>query len=120
MTPTVDVHLQPDDLIGRQTGSLVGILKAAKFDVGAGFLPGGPVTTSPVCPTGGAGIGIPKAIPKERQLAAATFLKFLTTPENTVTFPFSSTLPSALAISVSFSVNNKKIRPSMVSDNTRL
>jgi sn-glycerol 3-phosphate transport system substrate-binding protein len=68
------------------TGSLVGILKAAKFDVGAGFLPGGPVTSSPVCPTGGAGIGIPKDIPKENQLAAATFLKFLTSPENTVSF----------------------------------
>lgn len=68
------------------TGSLVGILKAAKFDVGAGFLPGGPAATSPVCPTGGAGLGIPKAIPKERQLAAATFLKFLTSPANTVTF----------------------------------
>ncbi|MFC4945303.1 ABC transporter substrate-binding protein [Pseudonocardia sp. GCM10023141] len=68
------------------TGSLVGILKAAKFDVGAGFLPGGPATSSPVCPTGGAGIGIPKSITKERQFAAATFLKFLTSPENTVTF----------------------------------
>jgi len=68
------------------TGSLVGILKTAKFDVGAGFLPGGPAAASPVCPTGGAGIGIPKAIPKENQLAAAMFLKFLTSPENTVTF----------------------------------
>jgi sn-glycerol 3-phosphate transport system substrate-binding protein len=68
------------------TGSLVGILTAAKFDVGAGPLPGGPVATTPVCPTGGAGLGIPKAIPKENQLAAATFLKFLTSPENTVTF----------------------------------
>jgi len=68
------------------TGSLVGILKAAKFDVGAGFLPGGPVSSSPVCPTGGAGIGIPKGIPKENQLAAATFLKFLTSPESTVAF----------------------------------
>ncbi|GAC1595808.1 MAG: ABC transporter substrate-binding protein [Acidimicrobiales bacterium] len=68
------------------TGSLVGILKAAKFDVGTGFLPGGPATGSPVCPTGGAGIGIPKAIPKENQLAAAMFLKFLTSPENTLSF----------------------------------
>jgi sn-glycerol 3-phosphate transport system substrate-binding protein len=68
------------------TGSLVGILKTATFDVGAGPLPGGPAATSPVCPTGGAGLGIPKAIPKENQLAAATFLKFLTSPENTVTF----------------------------------
>ena len=68
------------------TGSLVGILTASKFEVGAGPLPGGPVTSTPVCPTGGAGVGIPKAIPKENQLAAATFVKFLTSPENTVTF----------------------------------
>lgn len=68
------------------TGSLVGILKAAKFEVGAGFLPGGPKDTSPVCPTGGAGVGIPKKIAKENQLAAATFIKFLTSPENTVKF----------------------------------
>ncbi|WP_290859399.1 ABC transporter substrate-binding protein [Hamadaea sp.] len=68
------------------TGSLVGILKVAKFDVGAGFLPGGPAATSPVCPTGGAGVGIPKKIKPENQLAAATFIKFLTTPENTLKF----------------------------------
>ncbi|WP_369133549.1 ABC transporter substrate-binding protein [Modestobacter sp. I12A-02662] len=68
------------------TGSLVGILKAATFEVGAGPLPGGPVETSPVCPTGGAGVGIPKDIAPENQLAAATFVKFLTSPENTVTF----------------------------------
>jgi sn-glycerol 3-phosphate transport system substrate-binding protein len=68
------------------TGSLVGILKVAKFDVGAGFLPGGPKATSPVCPTGGAGVGIPKKIKPENQLAAATFAKFLTSPENTLRF----------------------------------
>jgi sn-glycerol 3-phosphate transport system substrate-binding protein len=68
------------------TGSLVGILKAATFEVGAGPLPGGPEETSPVCPTGGAGVGIPKDIAPENQLAAATFIKFLTSPENTVTF----------------------------------
>jgi sn-glycerol 3-phosphate transport system substrate-binding protein len=68
------------------TGSLVGILTASKFEVGAGPLPGGPVASTPVCPTGGAGVGIPKAIPKENQLAAATFVKFLTSPENTVSF----------------------------------
>lgn len=66
------------------TGSLVGILKGAKFDVGVGFMPGGSKVDKPVCPTGGAGLGIPKAIPKENQLAAATFVKFLTSPENTV------------------------------------
>lgn len=68
------------------TGSLVGILEAASFDVGVGFLPGGPVATSPVCPSGGAGLGIPKDITPEEQLAAATFLKFLTQPENAVAF----------------------------------
>ncbi|NUO58580.1 MAG: extracellular solute-binding protein [Hamadaea sp.] len=68
------------------TGSLVGILKVAKFDVGAGFLPGGPAATTPVCPTGGAGVGIPKKIKPENQLAAATFIKFLTSPENTLRF----------------------------------
>ncbi len=68
------------------TGSLVGVQKAAKAPIGVGFLPGGSVTESPVCPTGGAGLGIPREISKERQLAAATFLKFLTSPENTVEF----------------------------------
>ena len=70
------------------TGSLVGMQKATagKFDLGVGFLPGGPVTTSPVCPTGGAGVGIPKNIAKENQLAAAKFIGFLTDPVNTVKF----------------------------------
>ncbi len=68
------------------TGALVGILNTAKFDVGVGFLPGGPTAQDMVCPTGGAGLGIPKAIKKEEQLAAATFLKFMTEPENTAMF----------------------------------
>ncbi|MEV1293466.1 ABC transporter substrate-binding protein [Pseudonocardia sp. NPDC049635] len=65
------------------TGSLVTILNAADFELGAGFLPAGPVD-GPVCPTGGAGLGIPAGIEPERQLAAATFVKFLTSPENAV------------------------------------
>jgi len=68
------------------TGSLVGVLKTAKFDVGVGFLPGGSKATDMVCPTGGAGLGIPKAITPEQQLAAAKFLAFLTLPENTAAF----------------------------------
>ena len=68
------------------TGNLVGVLKTAAFDVGVGFLPGGSRETGNVCPTGGAGLGIPKDISKEQQLAAATFLKFLTSPENTAAF----------------------------------
>src|SRR5690606_12608357 len=43
------------------TGSLVGVLESASFDVGVGFLPGGSVD-GPVCPTGGAGLGIPAAV----------------------------------------------------------
>ncbi len=70
------------------TGSLVGAQKAvgSKFEVGVGFLPGGPVSAKPVCPTGGCGVGIPKGIDKAHQLAAAKFIGFLTNPENTVSF----------------------------------
>jgi len=70
------------------TGSLVGVLEAAKgrFDVGAGFLPGGPREMKPVCPTGGAGLAISKSSSPEAQLAAAMFLQFLTNPDNTLTF----------------------------------
>ncbi|WP_433874563.1 ABC transporter substrate-binding protein [Sinomonas atrocyanea] len=68
------------------TGSLVGILNSAKFNVGVGFLPGGPKSEKPVCPTGGAGLGIPSGISKEQQLAAAMFIKFVGEPENTAAF----------------------------------
>jgi sn-glycerol 3-phosphate transport system substrate-binding protein len=68
------------------TGSLLGVLKSATFKVGVGFLPGGPKVSSGVCPTGGAGLGIPSGITKEEQLAAGTFLKFMTEPENTAAF----------------------------------
>ena len=68
------------------TGSLLGVLKSAKFNVGVGYLPGGPKNESPVCPTGGAGLGIPSGVSKEVQLAAATFLKFMTEPKNTAQF----------------------------------
>ncbi|SHL25975.1 carbohydrate ABC transporter substrate-binding protein, CUT1 family [Pseudonocardia thermophila] len=68
------------------TGSLAGVLRTAQFPVGVGFLPGGSKVDKPVCPTGGAGLGIPKNIPKENQLAAAQFIKFLTSPENCILF----------------------------------
>lgn len=68
------------------TGSLLGVLKSAKFNVGVGYLPGGPKNESPVCPTGGAGLGIPSGVSKEVQLAAATFLKFMTEPASTAQF----------------------------------
>ena len=67
------------------TGSLVGVLESASFDVGVGFLPGGAVD-GPVCPTGGAGLGIPAAVSKEEQLAGAMLIEFMGRPESTVAF----------------------------------
>lgn len=66
------------------TGSLSGILEAAKFDVGTGFLPEGPA--GPACPTGGTGIAIAAGTPPEQQLAAAMFLQFIGGPEQTAYF----------------------------------
>ena len=66
------------------TGSLSGILEAAKFDVGTGFLPQGP--QGPACPTGGTGIAIAAGKSPEQQLAAAMFLKFIGEPEQTAYF----------------------------------
>ncbi|WP_427015285.1 ABC transporter substrate-binding protein [Pseudarthrobacter sp. P1] len=66
------------------TGSLSGLLKAAKFEVGTGFLPEGP--HGPACPTGGTGLAIPASRTPEQQLAAAMLLKFLTSTENTACF----------------------------------
>lgn len=70
----------------QSTGSMGGILKSAKFDVGVGFLPAGPQADDMICPTGGAGIGIASKSSPERQLAAAMFLQFMTSPENSATF----------------------------------
>lgn len=63
------------------TGSLGGVSKDAKFEVGTAFLPG-----DGNCPTGGAGVGIPANISDERKQNALKFISFLTNPENTVTF----------------------------------
>lgn len=71
------------------TGDLVGALKAAKeknINIGVGFLPGGDVSASPVCPTGGAGLVIAKKTSPERQLAAAKFISFVTNTKNTAAF----------------------------------
>ncbi len=66
------------------TGSLIGILKSATFNVGVGFLPGGSEGDRPEsAPPAGPGLGIPSGVTKEEQLAAAMFLKFMTEPENT-------------------------------------
>ncbi|MCW1250150.1 ABC transporter substrate-binding protein [Acaricomes phytoseiuli] len=71
------------------TGDLVGTLQAAKdagMNIGVGFLPGGPASSSPVCPTGGAGMAIASKVSPERQLAAAKFISFFTNAQNTARF----------------------------------
>lgn len=74
------------------TGTIGNIGKSAKsgFQLGAGFLPGGPKATDHVCPTGGAGISISKKSGPEEQLAAIKFLAWLTNPENSLTFSAST------------------------------
>ncbi len=71
------------------TGDLVNTLKAAaakNMNIGVGFLPGGPASASPVCPTGGAGLVIAAKASPERQLAAAKFVSFITSAESTAQF----------------------------------
>lgn len=71
------------------TGDLVNTLENASkagHKVGVGFLPGGPKSASPVCPTGGAGMVIAKKTSPERQLAAAKFVSFFTNSKNTAVF----------------------------------
>lgn len=68
------------------TGSLGTIGNVAKFGIGVGFLPGGPVESDDVVPTGGAGVAIAAKSSPEKQLAAAQFVDFLTNAKNTATF----------------------------------
>jgi len=68
------------------TGALRGILDAATFAVGVGFLGGGPVERNKVVPTGGAGLAIAAKAAPEKQLAAAMFIAFMTNPASTATF----------------------------------
>jgi sn-glycerol 3-phosphate transport system substrate-binding protein len=65
------------------TGGLSGVLSGAKgkFEVGTSFLPKGPKGFG--CPTGGAGLAIPEAIPDANKLAAMKFLNFLTNTTST-------------------------------------
>ncbi|MFK0039143.1 ABC transporter substrate-binding protein [Paenarthrobacter sp. NPDC090517] len=111
------------------TGSLLGVLKAAKFNVGVGYLPGGPEAPSGVCPTGGAGLGIPSGISKEEQLAAATFLKFMTEPENTAAFSaatgymptrLSADMSAVLAATPQIKTAMDQLAATRVQDNARV
>lgn len=68
------------------TGGLAGTLDAASFEVGVGFLPGGPAEQGSIVPTGGAGLSIASASTPERQLAAAMFVGFVTNAESAAFF----------------------------------
>lgn len=68
------------------TGALRDVLDASRFDVGVGFLPGGPADTRKVVPTGGAGLAIAAKATPDKQLAAAMFIAFITNAANTATF----------------------------------
>ncbi len=63
------------------TGSLAGVMEEADFEVGTAFLPN--PTGEGACPTGGAGLGIPAGIPRERQIEALKFIDFITNTKNT-------------------------------------
>jgi len=63
------------------TGGLSGHEANAKFPVGTAFLPKGPAGFG--CPTGGAGLSILSAAPKERQEAAFKYIQFATSTEQT-------------------------------------
>ncbi|HMM94499.1 ABC transporter substrate-binding protein [Phycicoccus sp.] len=80
-TPEADFSAGLAGCILQSTGSLGGISKDAKFEVGTAFLPG-----TDNCPTGGAGVGIPAKISDERKANAVKFAEFLTNAKNTVTF----------------------------------
>lgn len=70
------------------SADLTATLKAAKeanMRIGVGFLPGGSVSASPVCPTGGSGLVIASKTTPERQLAAAKFVTFVTNAQSTAT-----------------------------------
>lgn len=63
------------------TGDLKGISERADFRLGTAFLPD--PTGEGACPTGGSGLAIPASIPRNRQLAAARFIDFVTNERNT-------------------------------------
>jgi sn-glycerol 3-phosphate transport system substrate-binding protein len=61
------------------TGTLTGLLKDAKFEVGAAFVP---EQKQFGCPTGGGGLSILAGVPKERKEAAFEFIKWAAQAEN--------------------------------------
>jgi sn-glycerol 3-phosphate transport system substrate-binding protein len=65
------------------TGSLQNILKTSKFKVGVGFMPAAQRRQVPI---GGSVLAIMSASPKDRQLAAWKFIKYMTNTQSNVYF----------------------------------
>jgi len=65
------------------TGSLQNIVKTSKFKVGVGFMPGAQRRQVPI---GGSVLAIMSASPKDRQLAAWKFVKYMTNTQSNVYF----------------------------------
>ena len=66
------------------TGLLNAATENSRFPFGASFLPGAEADSS--CPTGGAGLAIPAAIPEERKLHALRLIDSLTSTQGTAIF----------------------------------
>lgn len=65
------------------TGSLVTIVKAAKFNVGVGFMP---AQVRRQVPVGGSMLGVMAKVPKDRQTAAWKFIKYMSGKDANVYF----------------------------------
>ncbi|WPR63084.1 ABC transporter substrate-binding protein [Glutamicibacter protophormiae] len=65
--------------VTQSTGGLTSVTKAAKFDVGTGFMPKGPAGAG--TPTGGGGLSVMRQISDERKAGAVEVLRFLASDE---------------------------------------
>lgn len=79
--PSADFIAGTTATILQSTGALTGILEAAEFEVGCGFLPQQETTG---VPTGGGGVSIFRYASTERKQAAWEVLKFLSTGQASI------------------------------------
>ncbi|MDF1487521.1 ABC transporter substrate-binding protein [Tessaracoccus caeni] len=85
-SPQTDFAAGANSSVVASTGALRSTIEAASFDIGVGFLPTGPSGATDVVPTGGAGLAIASKSAPEKQKAAAMFVSFMTSTENTAAF----------------------------------
>lgn len=78
-SPKVDFANGLIATLQESTGTLGGLLKDAKFEVGAAFVP---EQKKFGCPTGGGGLSLLAGVPKDRKDAAFEFVKFAAQAEN--------------------------------------